>query len=263
MVQNIHEENNELNPSHQLDNETKNAGIEAITPNGGKTNENNKYVPFIGAGKNNPWKSFESVSSVLQLFKSDSKDMGIFSHLRTRTLLKSVPTAVDDEDTNLKENEMLGRDEKDYIISNLKYQISQRDSVIKQLEDLIFIQKNLLKLDHSAPQKLRRESEKQNLAAHSSNRELEADKLVDVLSKSIEEHNEKIKFVEQELVSRKKKLKENEEGIILELKRTIEEMQRKLEDQNNTNFTLIQSIKLANETIADLRSSNERLQKAE
>ncbi len=199
----------------------------------------------------------------------ESKKQGIFSNTQLLLLLKMATG--EKLDNRMREKELQDVAEKDEIINRLKIQLTQRDNAINQLEELVMMQQKALEENLGASEgdsKIGGENIKLNnkdmreVDCHTvkqlneRKRSRERNKLICTLSKTVQEQQMQLESMKRDILTSKN---EDSNCEINQMKQIIQDLQLKLEEKSNTNFALIRSIKLQNETIADLRSANMKL----
>lgn len=211
----------------------------------------------------NPHSLIESSSStnddrlhtVLEIEKT-----GIFRNFHSWWLQHSATGK--DEDVNVTETERQLLADKDETIAQLSHQIKQRQHCIKQLEDLVQLQRTFLEINHTQKTEAdmgcrnstSEEDGTQGDSSHSHEKVRETNKLIAALTDTIEKQQEKLASMREEI--RAFKEDDEEKDVLNDLKSIIQDLQTKLEDRNTTHFALVRSVNIQNKVLADLRSEN-------
>jgi hypothetical protein len=199
----------------------------------------------------------------------ESKTQGIFGNTQLLLLLKMATCEKVYNCTREKEMQVVA--EKEEIINRLKIQLTQRDNAINHLEELVMMQQKALeenlrtsegdsmigfknaKINLKQVREVTCHNEKR---LNERKRSRERNKLICTLSKTVQEQNMQLESMQRDVSTSKE---EDRKSQINKMKQIIQDLQLKLQEKSNTNFALIRSIKLQNETISDLRSANMKL----
>ncbi len=185
--------------------------------------------------------------------------IGIFSNFHSWWLQHSA--IGENRDFNLIERERQPLADKDATIAHLSHQISQRQHCIKQLEDLVQLQREFLESNHSlkteADQGCKNSTSEEGGTQGSHKKIRETNKFIASLSDTIEKQQEELASMREEIMALKKD--DEDKNVFNEMKSIIQDLHTKLEDRNTTQFALVRSVKLQNKEIADLRSENRLL----
>jgi hypothetical protein len=120
----------------------------------------------------------------------DFENKGIFSNLHLRSLFSLARE--EDTDANLREKENEEIAEKDEIIDRLTFQVSQRDNIIKNLENLVMMQQNVLAANY-----LSSEEKASNEERNTSVEERDLQEEITGFKKKLEERKKRREFLKQ------------------------------------------------------------------
>jgi len=151
------------------------------------------------------------------------------------------------------------------IINQLKFHIAQRDAAIRNLEDFIAFQNNMLKQIHSTREKVEThenaECERNTSGETSDPLQTFSEEsnylMISHLFDKLQNQEEELKSMQEEFSAVKHSTEK--ERMIDELKSIIHDLQMKLDDKISTNLSLVRSIKMQNELISDLRFAHTKL----
>lgn len=199
-----------------------------------------------------------------------SKRVGIFSSFIMRPRLEAVcRDKVDAADSREKTRRDLS--EKDDAIARLTFQLKQRETAIRQLEEIVMLQQESMEINRRSLE----HEPKQGSGRTTTMEEEEMQEVIDHLHKQLKERNETnasltatIKKQQEQLDMLKEKMSNSKEDNanqekINEMKGVVKDLQAKLQDKNNTNGALVRSAKMQSETIASLRNELKTLRAKE
>jgi hypothetical protein len=189
-----------------------------------------------------------------------AKRMGLFSNFMRPRLEATSRDKV--EAADIKEKIRRDLSEKDETIARLTFQLKQRETAIRQLEEIVMLQQESMEINRKSLE----QEPKQGSGRNNTMEEEEMQEVIDHLHKQLKERNETnasltatIKKQQEQLDVLKEKNSNSREDDankekINEMKGIIQDLQAKLQDKNNTNGALVRSAKMQSETIASLRS---------
>jgi chromosome segregation ATPase len=196
-----------------------------------------------------------------------AKRMGLFSSFHLRPRSDSTTREKVEADKEKAKRDLA---EKDEALARLTFQLKQRETAIRQLEEIVVLQQESMELNRRTL-----EQEPKQGSGSTTMEEEEMQEVIDHLHKQLKERNEvnaslttTIKKQQEQLDSLKEKISNSKEEDankerINEMKGIIQDLQVKLQDKNNTNGALVRSAKMQSETIASLRSELKTLRMKE